>query len=91
MTIVAWEYLIDWLAYRFPVLRPYLSPRSLTLIQNGRVVESAMQKEMLSMDELSSQLRQQNVESITEVKLAVLEGDGRLSVLRREAPAHTAS
>lgn len=86
MTIVAWEYLIDWLAYRFSALRPYLRPRSLTLVKDGRIVEEAMRKEMLSMDELESQLRQQQVENIAEIKLAKLEGDGRLSVLRREAP-----
>jgi uncharacterized membrane protein YcaP (DUF421 family) len=39
---------------------------------------------MLSIDELASQLRQHQVENIAEIKLAKLEGDGRLSVLRHE-------
>jgi uncharacterized membrane protein YcaP (DUF421 family) len=85
MTIVAWEYLIDWLTYRFPALRPILRPPALTVVRDGRVVEEAMRKEMLSIDELTSQLRQQQIEDVTEVKLATLEGDGRLSVLRRGA------
>jgi uncharacterized membrane protein YcaP (DUF421 family) len=38
---------------------------------------------MLSIDELASQLRQQQVEDVAEVKLAKFEGDGRRSVLRR--------
>jgi uncharacterized membrane protein YcaP (DUF421 family) len=87
MTIVAWEYVIDWLAYRFPALRRVLRPPSLTLVKDGRIVEEAMRKEMLSMDELASLLRQQQVEDIAEVRLAKLEGDGRVSVFRREAPA----
>jgi uncharacterized membrane protein YcaP (DUF421 family) len=86
MTIVAWEYIIDWLTYRFPSLRPVLVPPPLTLIKDGRIVEKALRKEMLSMDELASQLRQQHVEDIAEIKLAKLEGDGRLSVIRREVP-----
>ena len=69
MTIVAWEYAIDWLAYRFSALRPYLRPPSLTLIKDGRIVEEAMHKEMLSMDELASQLRQQQVENICRNKV----------------------
>ena len=85
MTIVAWEYLIDWLAYRFPALRSYLRPPSLTLVKDGRIIEEAMHKEMLSTDELASQLRQQQVENVSEVKMAKLEGDGRLSVLKRKA------
>ena len=72
ITIVAWEYIIDWLAYRFRPLRPLLKPAALTLIRNGQVIEEAMRKEMLSMDELSSQLRQQQVQDIAEVKLAKL-------------------
>lgn len=87
MTIVAWEYLIDWLTYRFPVLRSVLRPPSLTLVEDGRIVEEAMRKEMLSIDELASQLRQQQVEDIAQVKLAKFKGDGRLSVIRREGAA----
>ena len=83
ITIVAWEYIIDWLTYRFPALRPILIPPSLTVIKDGRVVEQAMRKEMLSMDELLSQLRQQQVETVKEVKLAKLEGDGQLSVIKQ--------
>ena len=81
------EYVIDWLAYRFAALRPVLRPPSLTLVKDGRIVEEAMRKEMLSMDELASLLRQQQVEDIAAVRLAKLEGDGRISVLRREAPS----
>jgi uncharacterized membrane protein YcaP (DUF421 family) len=83
MTIVAWEYLLDWLAYRYPALRPLLKPAALTLTENGRMIGKAMHREMLSVDELASQLRQHEVEDISEVKLAKLEGDGRLSVIRR--------
>jgi uncharacterized membrane protein YcaP (DUF421 family) len=84
ITIVAWEYFIDWLSYRFPALRPVLTPPSVTLVRDGRIVEETMRKEMLSMDELLSQLRQHQVENVQEVKLANLEGDGRLSVLKRQ-------
>ena len=83
MTIVAWEYLLDWLAYRYPALRPLLRPAALTLIENGHIIEKAMHKEMLSADELASQLREHEVEDIAEIKLAKLEGDGRLSVIKR--------
>jgi uncharacterized membrane protein YcaP (DUF421 family) len=83
LTIVAWEYLLDWLTWRFPTLRPYLKPPSLTLIKDGRVLRQAMQKEMISDDELKAQLREQGVEEIESVKLARLEGDGRLSVLKK--------
>jgi uncharacterized membrane protein YcaP (DUF421 family) len=39
---------------------------------------------MITEDELKSQLREQNVDDLAEIKLATLEGDGRLSVLKRK-------
>ena len=39
---------------------------------------------MITEEELKSQLREQNVEDLAEIKLATLEGDGRLSVLKRK-------
>jgi uncharacterized membrane protein YcaP (DUF421 family) len=84
LTIVGWEYLLDWISWRFPVMRPLLSPTSLTLIRDGRIVPQNLRKEMLTEEELKSQLREHEVEDYGEIKLATLEGDGRLSVLKRK-------
>lgn len=84
LTIVAWEYLLDWLAWRFPTMRPYLKPASLTLVRDGRLISQNLRKEMITEDELKSQLREQSFESYEDIKLATLEGDGRLSVLKRK-------
>jgi uncharacterized membrane protein YcaP (DUF421 family) len=84
LTIVLWEYAIDWLAWRFPALRPVLTAPSLTLIENGRFVEAALRHEMLTKDELMGQLREKEVADVSEVRLARLEGDGRISVLKKK-------
>ena len=84
LTIVAWEYLLDWISWRFPSTRPYLTPPSLTLIRDGRLIPRNLSKEMITEEELKSQLREQNVENYGDIKLATLEGDGRLSVLKRK-------
>jgi uncharacterized membrane protein YcaP (DUF421 family) len=64
-------------------VRPILKPPALKLIQNGRLEKKNLRKEMLSEEELKSQLRELEIESYDEVKLCTLEGDGRLSVLKR--------
>lgn len=84
LTIVFWEYVIDWLAWRFPALRPILTAPSLTLVENGRFVRGALRSEMLTEEELMGQLRQNQVEDVAEVRVARLEGDGRISVLKRK-------
>ena len=70
LTIVAWEYLLDWISWRFPSTRPYLTPPSLTLIRDGRLIPQNLRKEMITEDELQSQLREQNVEDYEDIKLA---------------------
>jgi uncharacterized membrane protein YcaP (DUF421 family) len=84
LTIVAWEYTLDWLAWRIPATRPYLRPPSLALVRDGKPLMENLRKEMISEEELNSQLRQQSVENIKDVKLAIFEGDGRLSVLKHD-------
>jgi uncharacterized membrane protein YcaP (DUF421 family) len=85
LTIVAWEYLLDWIAWRFPATQPYLKPPSLTLVRDGRLIPQNLRKEMITEDELKSQLREQSVDNYEDIKLATLEGDGRLSVLKRQS------
>ena len=84
LTIVGWEYLLDWISWRFPATRPYLTPPSLTLIRDGRLIPQNLRKEMITEDELKSQLREHDVEEYADIRLATLEGDGRLSVLKRK-------
>lgn len=84
-TIVAWDYSLDWLGYRFPAFGRLLRPAPLPLVKDGRALRQNMRKEMVSMDELMSQLREQGVEHLSEVKKCYLEGDGHVSVIRRES------
>lgn len=85
LTIVFWDYTFDWLAWRFPALRPILTASPLKLIDNGCIDDANMRKEMLTRDELDSQLREKGVTDISQVLTACLEGDGRLSVIKHKA------
>ena len=80
-TIVLWDYLLDWLGYRFPGLRPLLRPAPSLLIKNGRVQRRNLAREMITEEELVEQLREQGVASIEEVKESFMEGDGHISVI----------
>jgi uncharacterized membrane protein YcaP (DUF421 family) len=84
-TIFAWDYLLDWLEFRFPRLRPLLQPRPLPLIEKGRVNRRNLRAEMISPEELNAKLREHGVESVTEVKSCRLEADGQLSVTKLKA------
>jgi uncharacterized membrane protein YcaP (DUF421 family) len=85
LTIVAWDYTLDWLGYRFPAVQRLLRPAPLPLVKDGRILRQNLRKEMITIEELMSQLREQGVEKVEEVKRCRIEGDGRISVIRAEA------
>jgi hypothetical protein len=86
-TIVAWEYALDWAAWKFPRLRPLLKAPPLLIVKDGRLIKPAMRREMISEEELMGQLREQEIEDLAEVRTARIEGDGRLSVLKKRLRA----
>ncbi|HEY8877941.1 MAG TPA: YetF domain-containing protein [Roseateles sp.] len=84
-TLVAWNYLLDWAGYHWKLAQKLTEPPPLQLIKDGRVLGRNLRKELLTLDDLKSQLREAGVEDIGSVRTAYLEGDGKLSVLRYEA------
>jgi uncharacterized membrane protein YcaP (DUF421 family) len=81
--IMLWALALDWLGFRFPRLQRLIRPAPLPLVQDGRLIRPNMAKELISEDELLSQLRLQGVEDLADVKIAALEPDGRISVVLR--------
>ena len=85
LTIVGWNWLLDVLAYWFKPIRVFASPGRLTLIRQGVPQRRNLRREFITMDELQEKLREQGIEKLAEVKVAYLEGDGQISVIRNSA------
>ena len=81
--LVGWNYFLDWLAFRFKAVGRLLEPPPLPVVRNGRMQRKNMRLELLTEEELLSQLRQQGVEVLETVKLAFVEPDGGVSVVKR--------
>jgi uncharacterized membrane protein YcaP (DUF421 family) len=73
---------VDWAAYRSPRLSRLLEPTPLVLVDHGRMLRANMRREFLTPEELHSKLREKGVDDISQVKRAVLETDGEISVVR---------
>jgi uncharacterized membrane protein YcaP (DUF421 family) len=80
-TIIGWSYALDWLGYWCPRVERFIHPPALPLVQAGRLLRHNMRRELVTEEELMSQLREQGIHELTEVKLAYMEGDGRISVI----------
>ncbi|MCF7754059.1 DUF421 domain-containing protein [Paenibacillus xylanexedens] len=78
----ALSYLFEKATTRFVKFGYVAEGRVVLLIDNGEVNQNLIKKYDIEFKQLLSMLRKQNVFSLQEVKYAVLEPDGSLSVLR---------
>ena len=82
-TIVLWNYLFDWLAFRSPALERLLEPPPLLVVEHGRILWRNMRLELLSRQELEAKLREHGVKDISEVDKVYVESDGEVSIIKR--------
>jgi uncharacterized membrane protein YcaP (DUF421 family) len=80
-TIVGWNYFIDWMSYRFRWFAQFAEPRTMLIIRHGRFIRSNLARELLTEDDVKSQLRQHGIDDLKTVKHAWLEPDGEISVI----------
>ena len=84
-TIFAWNYVLDWLAYRSRVMHWLLHAPALLLVRDGRILTRNLRSEMITRSDLLGQLREQGVADVRAVRKCYLESDGRLSVIRADS------
>lgn len=80
-TIVFWSYILDWLGYSFPALQNFVHPPPLQLVKEGQPLWRNMRRELITEDELMTQLRRAGVEELNQVRAAYMEGDGHISII----------
>ena len=83
VTILFWNYTIDWLSYHSEVMRRVLQPKPLLLIKDGQMNRKNMRKELITKEDLLAELRENGVEDIADVKEARMEEDGHVSVIKK--------
>jgi uncharacterized membrane protein YcaP (DUF421 family) len=89
VTVLAWNYVLDWLGDRFPGLRRLIREPPARLIRDGQILRPALRREMLTEEELLAALRKQGIADVSRVRAAYLEADGEVSVVERGGPAPT--
>lgn len=83
-TLIFWSYAFDWLSYHFIGFDRFTQPPPLRLIKDGRMIRRNMKTELVSEADLMSQLRQNGIGDVAEIKEAYIEGDGKISFVKKE-------
>lgn len=80
--IVLWDWVFDWLGFKSKLVAKILEAEPLEVVRNGRILRRNLERELITEEELMSQLRLQGIDDVGKVKLACLEGSGDFSVIR---------
>lgn len=83
-TIIFWSYALNWLGYHSPFLDKLIKPDKLLLIKNGQMITENMRKELITRQELMSEVRANGMEDIAAIRAAYMEPTGRISIIRND-------
>ncbi|SEM10425.1 Uncharacterized membrane protein YcaP, DUF421 family [Mesobacillus persicus] len=88
LALVGWTLLtllIGYIDMKSRAFRKFIDGDPVIVIKQGRIMERALRKVQLDVDSLRAMLREKDVFSLTDVKFAIFEVDGTLSVMKNES------
>jgi uncharacterized membrane protein YcaP (DUF421 family) len=72
---------VSWVSFRSGKVRVVTGGEPIVLVQNGEVIERNLRRERLTRSDLEEEARRQQVSSLGEVRWAILEREGTISVI----------
>ncbi len=83
-TIAGWNWLMDWASFRWSTVRRFSEPPPLVLVRRGRMIARNMRREYVTTPELMAGLREHGIDKLAQVRMARMEADGQISVIREK-------
>jgi uncharacterized membrane protein YcaP (DUF421 family) len=71
----------SWLAWRFPRTRPIIDGNPVVLVEDGNPILDNLRRERISVEEIAAQARLQQLDSLRNVRWAILETSGEISFI----------
>jgi uncharacterized membrane protein YcaP (DUF421 family) len=83
-TIGVLSFLVSELAYRVERVRPVIEGEPIVIIKDGKLLEENLQREHITVQELASQARLQQIGTLGDVAWAILERTGQISFIPKK-------
>jgi uncharacterized membrane protein YcaP (DUF421 family) len=80
-TITLLSVLVGWLSFRFARVRLITEGEPIILIHDGQIVEANLRRERLTRNDLEEEARRQQLASLDQVRWAILEDGGSISII----------
>lgn len=83
-TFAFWISLLTWITWQSDRGRRVIEGVPIVLVRDGEPVDQALAVERMPLDEVLEAARQNGVDDLADVKIAVLEVNGRISIIKAE-------
>lgn len=83
-TIGLWIVAGSWVGYRWKAARRVVEGTPVIVVKDGQPITEALRIERVVLDEVLEGAREQGIANLRDVKLAILEPDGRFSFIKKE-------
>jgi uncharacterized membrane protein YcaP (DUF421 family) len=83
-TIAVWITVFSWISFRWKVAQRLVEGTPVLVVRDGEPIRETLHIERVTVDELLEGARQQGIEHLSDVKVGILEPDGRFSFLRND-------
>ncbi len=87
-TLLLINFAVGEATYRWRWFERLVQGPPLPLVRNGKIILRNMRRERITLEELRSALRKQNIDGVSSCKHAVLESDGTLTAVRDDVTQH---
>lgn len=84
-TFAFWITVLTWVTWRSDRGRRILEGVPIVLVRDGAPIDKALAIERMPLDEVLEAARQAGVEELADIKVAVLEVNGRISIIKADA------
>jgi uncharacterized membrane protein YcaP (DUF421 family) len=79
-----WITALSWLTWRFRRVGRIVDGVPVVIVQDGRPIDQVLKVERLPLDEVHEAARQDGIDDLAKVRLAVLEPSGRISFIKAD-------
>lgn len=77
-----WIMSMTWATWRSERIRRIVDGVPIVLVQDGKPVDAALRLEQMPLDEILEAARQQGIEHLEQIRMAVLEPSGKISIVQ---------
>jgi uncharacterized membrane protein YcaP (DUF421 family) len=85
--ILGWSHVLNFLAYHSPFFHRLMRSPKLLVVKDGKILRKNMRKELITFDELMTEIRKEGYTGVEEIESGYMESDGSFSFIEKKKQA----